>query len=202
MVDVIKRELKIQLLSLKGSQFILLLLSMAVVVMMLGKNFISFIIIAFTIRGLEYTGLENRDGVYKSTLSYPCTRKDYVLGKFISSILVIIIGGIVSLTLNKILLITIPTKFQGVNMYSLNCLLLYSLLTVSIYYFAYFSLGIKVARISFIIGFVFISDIFKFKSELISNPSIQFNVILIIGVLVITAILDILSVVIYEKKDL
>ncbi|WP_061994320.1 ABC-2 transporter permease [Clostridium sp. ATCC 25772] len=213
MLNVIKRDLKIQLLSLKGSQFIVLLISMTVIAMTQGQDFINYLIMVFVIGGLSYTELENRDGVYKSTLSYPCTRKDYVLGKFIASIVVAMIGCIVSIILNEILLIAIPTKFAGVNIHSLKSILLYSLVILSMYYFSYFSLGIKAAKISyyvtlvvFMIGFMFINNIFKFNqgniTKFISNTSIQFNIILIMGVLAITGILATLSVVIYEKRDL
>ena len=213
MLNVIKRDLKIQLLSLKGSQFIVLLISMSVIAMTQGQDFINYLIMVFVIGGLSYTELENRDGVYKSTLSYPCTRKDYVLGKFIASIVVAMIGCIVSIILNEILLIAIPTKFAGVNIHSLKSILLYSLVILSMYYFSYFSLGIKAAKISyyvtlvvFMIGFMFINNIFKFNqgniTKFISNTSIQFNIILIMGVLAITGILATLSVVIYEKRDL
>ncbi|WP_010299526.1 ABC-2 transporter permease [Clostridium senegalense] len=213
MLNVIKRDLKIQLLSLKGSQFIVLLISMTVIAMTQGQDFINYLIMVFVIGGLSYTELENRDGVYKSTLSYPCTRKDYVLGKFIASIVVAMIGCIVSIMLNEILLIAIPTKFAGVNIHSLKSILLYSLVILSMYYFSYFSLGIKAAKISyyvtlvvFMIGFMFINNIFKFNqgniTKFISNTSIQFNIILIVGVLAITGILATLSVVIYEKRDL
>lgn len=213
MLNVIKRDLKIQLLSLKGSQFIVLLISMTVIAMTQGQDFINYLIMVFVIGGLSYTELENRDGVYKSTLSYPCTRKDYVLGKFIASIVVAMIGCIVSIILNEILLIAIPTKFAGVNIHSLKSILLYSLVILSMYYFSYFSLGIKAAKISyyvtlvvFMIGFMFINSIFKFNqgniTKFISNTSIQFNIILVIAVLAITGILATLSVVIYEKRDL
>ncbi|GAA0116001.1 ABC-2 transporter permease [Clostridium senegalense] len=214
MLNVIKRELKIQLLSLKGSQFIVLLISMAVIAMTQGQDFINYLIMVLVIGGLGYTELESRDGVYKSTLSYPCTRKDYVLGKFIASILVAMIGCILAIVLNEVLLIAIPTKFIGVNIHSLKSILLYSLLIISMYYLAYFSLGIKAAKISyyvafivFMMGFMFINNIFKFKLEgnivkLLSNTSIQFNIILVIAVLAITGILATLSVVIYEKRDL
>ncbi|NEU06398.1 ABC-2 transporter permease [Clostridium senegalense] len=213
MLNVIKRDLKIQLLSLKGSQFIVLLISMTVIAMTQGQDFINYLIMVFVIGGLSYTELESRDGVYKSTLSYPCTRKDYVLGKFIASIVVAMIGCIVSIILNEILLIAIPTKFAGVNIHSLKSILLYSLVILSMYYFSYFSLGIKAAKISyyvtlvvFMIGFMFINNIFKFNqgniTKFISNTSIQFNIILIMGVLAITGILATLSVVIYEKRDL
>lgn len=213
MLNVIKRDLKIQLLSLKGSQFIVLLISMSVIAMTQGQDFINYLIMVFVIGGLSYTELESRDGVYKSTLSYPCTRKDYVLGKFIASIVVAMIGCIVSIILNEILLIAIPTKFAGVNIHSLKSILLYSLVILSMYYFSYFSLGIKAAKISyyvtlvvFMIGFMFINSIFKFNqgniTKFISNTSIQFNIILVIAVLAITGILATLSVVIYEKRDL
>lgn len=219
MLNVIKRELNIQFSTLKGMQLVGILIALFFIGFVVkDKNFANYIILMFVIGAIGYTELENRNKVYLTILSGNCSRKNYVLGKYLFILIWTIIVGIFAVLLNKVLFFMMPNTFGDVNLFQLKTIMLYAIFMGSVYYFSYFSLGIKVAKISYyivfifyMVGFIFINNGFQygFGSEfsniifkLIFATDIVTNIITILITLAVSAILCVLSVIFYEKKDL
>lgn len=213
MLNVIKRELNLQLSSLKGMQMIIIPIVMIFIGTTNPVQFTNLFIMIFVVTSLGYTAIECRNGVNKYLLSCPCTRKQYVMGKFISTIIILSTTTVIAGFLNRILVKIMPDIFIVNSFHQLKVLFLYGLIIISIYYLAYFSLGIKAAMISYYIsfavvmmGFMTISNMFIYMQEgkvtkFLSSNNIILNLMLIIIGLAISAIVCVLSIVFYEKKD-
>lgn len=213
MLNVIKRELNLQLSSLKGMQMVIIAIVMIFIGTTNPTQFTSMLIMMCVISSLGYTAIECRNGVNKYLLSCPCTRKQYVMGKFISTIIILSTTTVIAGFLNRILVKIIPDMFLVTSFHELKVLFLYGLIITSIYYLAYFSLGIKAATISYyisfviaMIGFMSINSIFSYMQarkviNLLTSNNIILNLMLIIIGLAISAIVCVLSIVFYEKKD-
>lgn len=167
---------------------------------------------------LALTEVENRNKVYKTILSIPCTRKEYVYGKFMANVLWICIMAIIGLLLNLVLNFISPAKFVMVSAGVVKILISYILICTGIYYLVYFAVGIKWAKIAYFVSFIammigiisvfnvaqnlstftgFIGKLIKiFESKSIIN-----NVILIIIVSGIEVLLAYISFIFYDKKD-
>lgn len=185
-----------------------------------GNGFFSYFLLIAGVINIAFTEMEGRDKVQVSILSSPCKRSDYVLGKFLSSIILIIIATIVGVIINNLIYMIYPSEYLNIPISVVKMSLSYILIFVSLYYCVYFSLGIKIARIFYFIlffilmtGTFIIGDITKGEAiptwlsgieqflVLFQSNTIASNIILAILVLAILALIATISVVIYEKKD-
>ncbi|MFR1709059.1 MAG: ABC-2 transporter permease [Clostridium sp.] len=185
-----------------------------------GSGFFSYFLLIAGVINIAFTEMEGRDKVQVSILSSPCKRSDYVLGKFLSSIILIVIATIVGLIINNLIYTIYPSEYLNIPISVVKMSLSYILIFVSLYYCVYFSLGIKVARIFyFILFFVIMSGTFIINDilqgeyiptwlsgiekflVLFQSNTIASNTILAILVLFTIALIATISVIIYEKKD-
>jgi len=200
-------------------------LTMIVIVIFLGivnkgEGLFNYFLLMGGIISIAFTEMEARDKVHISILSSSCKRSDYVLGKFLSTIIWIVAITIIGFLLNNLIYMIYPAEYLKLPLFIVKGSISYILIFVALYYCIYFSLGIKFARIFyFIIFFVimagrlaigeflkgeslpnWLSSIERFLILLQSN-TITSNIILAILVIAILALIAAISVVIYEKKD-
>ncbi|MGG7165344.1 ABC-2 transporter permease [Clostridium ihumii] len=219
MLNVIKRELGLQFSYLKGMQLVgMLLVVMFVMFVNKDKNFMCYVMLMFLVGTFGYTELENRNKVYLSILSGNCSRKNYIIGKYLFIIIWSIVVGVVLILLNKMLFLIMPSMVADTNIFQMKTMILYGIFISSVYYFAYFSLGMKAAKISYYIvlmlytfGFMMLLNGFQYGIgceysniifKLIFATDIVTNIITVVITLAVSAILCVLSVIFYEKKDL
>jgi len=199
-------------------------LTMIVIVIFLGivnkgEGLFNYFLLMGGIISIAFTEMEARDKVHISILSSSCKRSDYVLGKFLSTIIWIVSITIIGLLLNNLIYMIYPAEYLRLPISIAKMSISYILIFVSLYYCVYFSLGIKFARVFyFVIFFVMIgaftiSDILKGESlpnwlsnierflALLQSNTITSNIILAILVIATLALIATISVVIYEKKD-
>jgi hypothetical protein len=185
-----------------------------------GNGLFSYFLLMGGVISIAFTEMEARDKVHISILSSPCKRSDYVLGKFLSTIIWILSITIIGFLLNNLIYMIYPAEYLRLPISIVKGSISYILIFVALYYCVYFSLGIKFARIFyFIIFFVimagtltigeflkgeplpnWLSSIERFL-ELFQSNTITSNIILAILVLAILALIAAVSVAIYEKKD-
>ena len=184
-----------------------------------GNGLFSYFLLMGGVISIAFTEMEARDKVHISILSSSCKRSDYVLGKFLSTIIWILSITIIGFLLNNLIYMIYPAEYLRLPISIVKMSISYILIFVSLYYCVYFSLGIKFARVFyFVIFFVMIgaftiSDILKGESlpnwlsnierflTLLQSNTITSNIILAILVIAILALIAAISVVIYEKKD-
>lgn len=184
-----------------------------------GEGLFNYFLLIAGVISIAFTEMEARDKVHISILSSPCKRSDYVLGKFLSTIIWILSITIIGFLLNNLIYMIYPAEYLRLPISIVKMSISYILIFVALYYCVYFSLGIKFARIFyFIIFFVMIgaftiSDILKGKAlptwlsgierfiALLQSNTITSNIILAILVIATLALIATISVVIYEKKD-
>jgi len=185
-----------------------------------GEGLFNYFLLIAGIISIAFTEMEARDKVHISILSSPCKRSDYVLGKFLSTIIWILSITIIGFLLNNLIYMIYPAEYLKLPLSIVKMSISYILIFVALYYCVYFSLGIKFARISYFIIFfmvmvgtlnigeflkgeplpIWLSGIERFLTLLQSN-TITSNIILVTLVIAILALIAAISVVIYEKKD-
>ncbi len=185
-----------------------------------GNGLFSYFLLMGGVISIAFTEMEARDKIHVSILSGPCKRSDYVLGKFLSTIIWIVSITIIGLLLNNLIYMIYPAEYlklpSSVIKGSVSCILIF----VAIYYCVYFSLGIKFARIFYFViffgimaGTLTISEFLKGEPlpnwlssmerflGLFQSNTVASNIILITLVLATLALIAIISLVSYEKKD-
>lgn len=185
-----------------------------------GAGLFNYFLLMGGVISIAFTEMESRDKIHISILSSPCKRSDYVLGKFLSSIIWIVAITIIGLLLNNLIYMIYPAEYLKLPLSVIKGTTSYILIFVALYYCVYFSLGIKFARIFyFIIFFVImagtlaIGEFLKGESlpswlssierflVLFQSNTVASNIILVMLVLAVLALIATISVVIYEKKD-
>ncbi|WP_346894836.1 ABC-2 transporter permease [Clostridium sp. UBA7503] len=185
-----------------------------------GAGLFNYFLLMGGVISIAFTEMESRDKIHISILSSPCKRSDYVLGKFMFSIIWITIVTMVAILLNNLVYMIYPVEYLKLPPSVIKGTVSYILIFVALYYCVYFSLGIKVARIFyFIIFFVIMAGTLTIGEYLKGEPipewlssierflvifqsnTVGSNIILIALVLGILALIATISVVIYEKKD-
>lgn len=185
-----------------------------------GEGLFNYFLLIAGIISIAFTEMEARDKVHISILSSPCKRSDYVLGKFLSTIIWIVSITIIGFLLNNLIYMIYPAEYLRLPISIIKMSISYILIFVSLYYCVYFSLGIKSARVFYFVIFFaiivgtsaiseflkgeplpnWVSNIGRFLTLLQGN-TITSNIILAILVLAILALIAAVSVIIYEKKD-
>ncbi|WP_346937840.1 ABC-2 transporter permease [uncultured Clostridium sp.] len=185
-----------------------------------GNGLFSYFLLMGGIISIAFTEMESRDKIHISILSSPCKRSDYVLGKFLSTIIWIVAITIIGLLLNNLIYMIYPAENLKLPISIVKGSISYILIFVALYHCVYFSLGIKFARIFyFIIFFVIMAGILTIGGFLKGEPlpswlssierflvlfqsnTVASNIILVMLVLAVLALIATISVVIYEKKD-
>ncbi|MEG1256181.1 ABC-2 transporter permease [Clostridium sp.] len=213
------RELRTNFSIIASKQGLLIL--MCLVIIMITSNGIDmfkYYMVFFGILGVGYTELESRDKVYISLLSSPCTRKDYVIAKFLSFTIWIIFLFVSGVLLNTLVHWVVPSICEPIDISSAKMMVTYVTLLLAIYYLVYFTLGIKFARICYyvifmimIVGTSIINNFFEYNftpeflidiMKIFTTNSILNNGILVALIGLIITLFTCISIFIFEKKDL
>ncbi len=185
-----------------------------------GAGLFNYFLLMGGVISIAFTEMEARDKIHISILSSPCKRSDYVLGKFLFSIMWIIIVTVIGVLLNNLIYMIYPAEYLKLPPSVIKGTVSYILIFVALYYCVYFSLGIKFAKIFyFVIFFVIMAGTLTIgeylKGEalpewlssierllvIFQSNTLGSNIILSALVLGILALIATISVVIYEKKD-
>ncbi|MEG0671410.1 ABC-2 transporter permease [Clostridium sp.] len=220
MGNALMRELRTNFTAMISKQGAIMFLCLSIIMITSnGQNLFTYYMIFFGILTLGYTEVEVRDRVYISLLSSPCTRKDYVVAKFLGGIIWIIFLFVSGVLLNMLANKLIPMMCGPINMAGAKMISIYMLLLVELYYLLYFTLGIKFSRIAYyviffimIIGSSTVASVFDnddISSELLlkivkifSGDILLNNIILIVLAGLIITLFTCISMFIFEKKDL
>lgn len=215
---MIERELRINLSQYTNIRGLAMLICIIVYPFLMGGGTVfNYFILIGGISSIAFTEMESRDRVYISLLSGPCKRSDYVFGKFIANLIWVgIITGI-GLVLNAIFHIITPEMCDVVKIANVKLVVSYMLILTGIYYFFYFVLGMKWAKIGyFLVFFAIMMGIMGFGDIITSintppilsniimfleNNSITNNIILIVIVGSIISLFAYISFVFYDRKD-
>lgn len=218
MWKMINRELRFLMKNYKGFGGLVVVLCAIFTPVINGGSVFAFFILFGGVAGLASTEIESRDKAYYSILSAPCTRTDYVYGKFISNILWLLILTVGGWLLNMLIGLVLPGRIAPLTLGMAKIVVGYILIFISIYHVLYFTLGVKWAKIGYFLCFFaiifgimmmdelifgtgapeFITNIYDFlQSGALINNLIYF---VILGGLV--GLSAYISAIIYEKKDL
>ncbi|MEG2917413.1 MAG: ABC-2 transporter permease [Clostridium sp.] len=220
MGNALMRELRTNFTAMISKQGAIMFLCLGMIMITSkGQNLFTYYMIFFGVLTLGYTEIEVRDRVYISLLSSPCTRKDYVVAKFLGGTIWIIFLFASGVLLNILAHRLIPTMCGHINMVGAKMISIYMVLLIELYYLLYFTLGIKFSRIAYyviffimIIGSSTVASIFSNDDisskvlqnivKIFSSDVILDNVILIVLVGLIITLFTCISMFVFEKKDL
>ncbi len=219
MGKILMRELSLNFSNLKSRQ-LLAIIGIFVIVTITNErtSLFPYLMLCLGMFSIICTEMESRDKVYISILSAPCTRKEYVTGKFISSTIWILATATISVLVCKALYMINSNYFIDVNIVAVKFSVIYMIFMVVIYYLLYFSIGVKYAKISYYICFILlfmgsmsfyhIMDYVVAKKVINSGLKIIYsntligNSILLVLVLAVVTLFSVISTIFYEKKDL
>ncbi len=218
MFKVISRELKALMKNYKGIGGLVVVLCAIFTPVINGGSVFAFFTLFGGVAGIAITEIESRDKAYYSILSAPCTRTDYVYGKFVSNILWLLTLAIGGWLLNMLIVLVLPGRITPLTLGMAKIVVGYILIFISIYHVLYFTLGVKWAKIGYFLCFFaiifgimmmdelifgtgspeFITNIYDFlQSSALINNLIYF--IIVGGVVGLSAYI---SAIVYDRKDL
>lgn len=218
MINIVFRELKGLIKNYKGIGGLIVCLCAIFTPMMNGGSVFAFFTLFGGVAGIALTEIESRDRAYYAILSAPCTRTDYVLGKFISNIIWLVMLAVGGWLLNMVIEMVLPGRISPFTIGIAKIVVGYILIFISIYLVLYFTLGVKWAKIGYFICFFaiifgvmmmdqiffgtnapqFITNIYNF----LQSGSLMNNAIYFIIVGGIVGVLAYVSAIVYERKDL
>lgn len=153
MFKVISRELKALMKNYKGVGGLVVVLCAIFTPVMNGGSVFAFFTLFGGVAGIAITEIESRDKAYYSILSAPCTRTDYVYGKFLTNILWLLTLAVGGWLLNMLIVLVLPGRITPFTIGMAKLVVGYILLFISIYLVLYFTLGVKWAKIGYFLCF-------------------------------------------------
>lgn len=218
MFKMAMRELKTILTIYKSKLIIFMVFPILYTFINDKSDFFSFYALMGGIMMIAGPEMENRDKVYVSVLSAPCKRSEYVLGKFLAAIIWMIIIVATGVLINYGLCALLPQRVSPIDAISIKLIPMYMSLFISIYYMVIFVFGQKIAKAWYLITFFLVMIGVMGANELISgfqfqgiigaiinfitSTSMANIILLIILELAIIGILGVISVAVYDKRDL
>lgn len=215
---IMLRELKFLSKNYRGFGGVIVAMCAILTPLVNGGSVFGFFTLFGGIAGIAATEMESRDKAYYSILSSPCTRTDYVLGKFLSNIiwilLIAFIGGFLHLGIQWV----IPGKVSEFTFGMAKLIVGYIFVCVSIYLVLYFTLGVKYAKVGYFLCFfaimmgVMMMDTIFFSSSapkvattvynFLQSSALINNLIYFVIIGGIVGLLAYVSAIAYNKKDL
>ena len=218
MWKMINRELRFLMKNYKGVGGLVVVLCAIFTPLMNGGSVFAFFTLFGGVAGIAVTEIESRDKAYYSILSTPCTRTDYVYGKFVSNILWLLTLAVGGWLLNMVIEMVLPGRITPMTLGMAKIVVGYILIFISIYHVLYFTLGVKWAKIGYFLCFFaiifgimmmdelifgtwapeFITNIYNFlQSGALINNLIYFVILGgVVGLFVY------ISAIVYDRKDL
>lgn len=151
MLSVLKKDFKVQFFNFKGLNSLSLLIAVVFPILIPGTSFIYMFLLMVSFTAIATVQLELKQKTHTSFLSVACTRKEYVLSKFISLIINNLFFLVVGIVLNKILNLISPKYFLEYPLYRVFLLTLSVTLLGEMYYFVAYSFGQKIATLTYFI---------------------------------------------------
>ncbi|NEU06394.1 ABC-2 transporter permease [Clostridium senegalense] len=210
MIKSIGKEVKLQILNYKGYLNIMFLLLPIILMLLTNKgNYYNYLISMVAIANIATIQYEVRQKNHILFLSIGMSRDEYIISKFLGSAIIIIIGGILGFAINELLdkfIIKLP---MDIFIKDAILTLIILLLSISIYYLIYYTLGNKVGMVAYFMVFMVIINIMfesKFSQylkvfnggQLLNN--IQLLIFIILAIVIFMVIMYI-TVFFYRKKD-
>lgn len=218
MWKMINRELRFLLKNYKGIGGLIIILCAIITPVINGGSVFAFFVLFGGVAGIASTELESRDKAFYSILSAPCTRNDYVWGKFLVNTLWMLILAVCGAILNMGLASILPEKINPLTIGMAKVVIGYILIFISVYHVLYFTLGVKWAKIGYFICFfaiifgimmmdqiLFGTNVPKFIGNIygfLESGAFINNLIYIVIVGGIVGLSGYVSTIVYGNKDL
>lgn len=218
MFKVISRELKALMKNYKGVGGLVVVLCAIFTPVINGGSVFAFFTLFGGVGGIAITEIESRDKAYYSILSAPCTRTDYVYGKFVSNISWLLILAVGGWLLNMVIEMVLPGRITPLTLGMAKIVVGYILIFISIYHVLYFTLGVKWAKIGYFLCFfaiifgVMMMDEVVFGAEapklatniydFLQSGALINNLIYFVILGGVVGLFAYISAIVYDRKDL
>lgn len=218
MWKMINRELRFLMKNYKGFGGLVVVLCAIFTPVINGGSVFAFFTLFGGVAGIAITEIESRDKAYYSILSAPCTRTDYVYGKFVSNILWLLTLAVGGWLLNMLIGLVLPGRITPLTLGMAKIVVGYILIFISIYHVLYFTLGVKWAKIGYFLCFfaiifgVMMMDAVVFGAEapklatniydFLQSGALINNLIYFVILGGVVGLFVYISAIVYDRKDL